>query len=73
MITLPLNWTIVTCPRCGDPAFAELGVIRLHAGADSRERCAGSGWMVGRTWIAKFALVEQDEIAQLVDAVRELP
>jgi hypothetical protein len=46
-IELPPNWTIVRCPRCGDLAFAEMGIIRLHAVPyDSRRVCSGTGWMV---------------------------
>jgi hypothetical protein len=47
-IELPPNWTIVRCPCCGDPAFAELGVIRRHTDGHVG-LCAGSGWMVQPT------------------------
>lgn len=45
-LSLPPNWSIVECSQCGDPVFAERGVIRLHAGVDSRRQCPGTGWMI---------------------------
>lgn len=45
-MNLPPNWSIVECPRCGDPVFAELGAIRLHADSSGVHKCSGTGWMI---------------------------